>query len=203
MTAFPQALIIECAYLEFVQFGCDDVASRGMQDDASLGQRQTAQRERLSPIARISSSVSSGVANWRGDTMSTLDIGIAIGAVVVIAGLLLRSTWHRAVIKECLLHPRSDGWLDIEEGQVVVHRGASLADHVLSQTVASLEQAQSALKAASLELSARSTTPSTTESQNRESSSWYAAIAASVAAVAAGAAAYLLRGDSSGNGGGA
>ena len=127
--------------------------------------------------------------------MSAIDLGFAIGTVIAILILLFRSPWHRAVIKESLLHPLSDGWVDIAEDQVQVHRGMSLSDHVLSQTLVSLEEAQTALEGVSRELQAR---PAGTTSLP-DQTGWlsYAAIAASIAAVGAaatGAARYLGQG---------
>ena len=124
--------------------------------------------------------------------MSAIDIGFAIGAVVAILILLFRSPWHRAVVKESLLHPLSDGWVDINEGQVEVHRGMSLSDHVLNQTLASLEEAQTALEGVSRELRVR---PAGTASQPAQtdwlSYSVIAKIAAGASAAAAGAYFYL------------
>lgn len=134
----------------------------------------------------------------RSRKMSMLDIGFMTCAVVAILTLIITSPWHRAVFLECLFHPRSDGWLDYENGRVEIHRGASLSDHILSQTIVALEQAETALEAASRKIQTISTMPSDRSMEEAASaSSWYAAIAASVAAVAAGAAGYLLRGDSS------
>jgi hypothetical protein len=62
--------------------------------------------------------------------MNTLDIGFAVCAAVAALILLLLSPWHRAVFKECLLHPLSEGWVEISEGHVEVHRGQSLSDQV-------------------------------------------------------------------------
>ena len=124
--------------------------------------------------------------------MSAIDIGFAIGAVVAILILLFRSPWHRAVVKESLLHPLSDGWVDINAGQVEVHRGMSLSDHVLTQTLASLEEAKIALEDVSRELQPRSAGTANLPAQTGWLS--YAAIAASIAAVAAGAYGFLDQG---------
>jgi hypothetical protein len=64
-----------------------------------------------------------------GNDMNTLDFVFASCAAIAALVLLLLSPWHRAVVKECLLHPLSEGWVEIEEGRVEVHRGQSLLDH--------------------------------------------------------------------------
>jgi hypothetical protein len=134
--------------------------------------------------------------------MSFLDIMFATCAGLAAFVLIAKSRWHRAVFVECLLHPRSEGWVDMEADQVKVHRGLSLSDHVLSQTLESLREAQAALEAASEEIKTRGETRTSQSLQNAESSNWwpYAAMAASIAAVAAGATAFL-GGKSSSKGG--
>lgn len=74
--------------------------------------------------------------------MTAIDIGFAVVAGLGTLTLLLCSPWHRAVVKECLLHPRSDGWVDIDAGRVHVHRGSRLRGHEPLQTSASLHEAQ-------------------------------------------------------------
>ena len=136
--------------------------------------------------------------------MSTIDIGFAVGAVVGTLILLFFSPWHRAVVVESLLHPLSDGWVDVEEGRVKLHRGMSLSDHVLNQTLTSLEEAQTALEGVSRELQAR---PAGTASQTAQtgwlSSSVIATIATATGAAAASAARYLGHGNKPSNNGGA
>jgi hypothetical protein len=138
--------------------------------------------------------------------MSAMDMSFAVCAVAAALVLLLLSPWQRAVVKECLLHPLSDGWVDVEDGRIKMHRGMSLSDHVLNQTLASLVDAQKALEGVSRELQAR---PANTVSQPTQTN-WlsYSTIAAIAAAAgAAGAAATRYLGQSgnnpSNNGGGA
>ncbi len=121
--------------------------------------------------------------------MSTFDILFASVAAVGALVLLVMSPWHRAVAKESLLHPRSNGWVDFDGDRVEVHRGLGLPDFVLAQTVESLGEAQTALETASRELQSQATK----SPPSGRASPWlpYAAIAASVAAVAAAATAFL------------
>jgi hypothetical protein len=138
--------------------------------------------------------------------MSILDIVFATCAAIAAVILVVKSPWHRAVLKESLFHPRSDGWVDIEADHVYVHRGLSLPDYVLSQTLASLREAQTALEAASREQEARAKNPTSQPPQLvGEGAPWwsYAAIAASVAAVATATAAFLGRDGKPSNEGGA
>ena len=68
--------------------------------------------------------------------MNALDIGFATAAVLVAAILLMVSPWYRAVVKECLLHPWSNGWLEYVNGKVVVHRGQDLPSQSQNPSVA-------------------------------------------------------------------
>ena len=60
--------------------------------------------------------------------MTPLDMTFALLSMAAIAVLLISSPWHRAVVGECLAHPRSRGWVEMDRGRVVIHRGSSLGD---------------------------------------------------------------------------
>lgn len=61
--------------------------------------------------------------------MSNFDIGFALGSVVLAIFLISWSPLYRAIVFECLFHPRSEGWIAYEEdGSVHVHREENLAD---------------------------------------------------------------------------
>jgi hypothetical protein len=60
--------------------------------------------------------------------VTQVDQFFLVGCLGLLAGMLLVSAELRAVAWECLRHPLSKGWLEVRGGQVIIHRGESLAE---------------------------------------------------------------------------
>lgn len=61
--------------------------------------------------------------------MSNFDVGFALVSLVLAIVLIAWSPLYRAIVFECLFHPRSEGWIaHDEDGSVHAYRDEALPD---------------------------------------------------------------------------
>lgn len=114
--------------------------------------------------------------------MSNFDIGFAVISLGVALFVIIRYPLYRAIVRECVFHPRSEGWIDVDaEGKVQVYRGDSLSDYVMKEGLEALKKVEEGERKAS-QLS----------SPSSEGANWQSYAKAAAAAGIGFLSAYLL-----------
>ena len=128
--------------------------------------------------------------------MSYFDIGFAVVSLAIALLVMICSPFFRAVLRECLLHPCSDGWIDVDdEGKVRVYRGETLPDYMLDGALEALEETHQAVEEAERKANQVS-------SASSEVGDWRSYAKATTVAGIAFLSAYLLRRNQSSSRGG-